>query len=101
MFNLKIITPEETKYNGNAHYLKLPGFLGEMGVLPKHAPLFSILNPGTMFVRSDTGEFSVNIGKGYVKVTPNEAVVMVSSACDISDIRNVSDVNECNQPVKG
>ena len=39
-----IVTPERSLYSGQVNMVTLPGSLGQMGILPGHAPLLSTLD---------------------------------------------------------
>ena len=58
----------------------LPGSEGELGVLPHHAPLISILGAGELRVRKGGVEESFAIIGGFVQVLPDKVVVMAETA---------------------
>ena len=67
----------------------VPGAEGELGVLPRHAPLIAELNPGETRVRlaGDETEFQrFATGPGYFKVQGDSAVVLVDSAIAVNAI---------------
>ena len=44
-----VVSAEEQIFSGDAEFVALPGESGELGILPQHAPLISLIKPG--FVR--------------------------------------------------
>ena len=48
MFELKIISPEEMFYEGEASFLEFTSVGGDMGVYKNHIPLTTILEPCVM-----------------------------------------------------
>jgi F-type H+-transporting ATPase subunit epsilon len=42
-FDLSVVTPEGTAFEGEAQMLIVPGAAGEIGVLARHAPLVAML----------------------------------------------------------
>ena len=44
--NLEIITAERSVYEGEVDMVIAPGLDGQLGILPRHAPLMTILKPG-------------------------------------------------------
>ena len=44
-----VVSAEEQIFSGDAEFVALPGEAGELGILPQHAPLISLIKPG--FVR--------------------------------------------------
>ena len=45
-FDLSVVTPEGTAFEGEAQMLVVPGADGEIGVLARHAPLVAMLKAG-------------------------------------------------------
>ena len=58
----------------------LPGSEGELGILPHHAPLISLLGAGELRVRKNGAEESFAIIGGFVQVRPDKVVVMAETA---------------------
>ena len=52
---LKIISPDEVLYQGEASAVTLPGSIGAFTVLQNHASLVSTLVPGIMSYTDSTG----------------------------------------------
>ncbi len=85
-FQLEIVTPERRAYSDVVDFVTLPGSEGEMGVLPHHAPLISILGAGELRVRKGGFEESFAIIGGFVQVLPDRVVVMAETADLAADI---------------
>jgi F-type H+-transporting ATPase subunit epsilon len=64
----------------------LPGSEGELGVLPHHTPLVSMLGVGELRIRKDGLEESFAIVGGFVQVLPDKVVVMAETADLASEI---------------
>jgi F-type H+-transporting ATPase subunit epsilon len=79
-FRLEIVTPEKRVYADDVDFATLPGSEGELGVLPHHAPLISILGAGELRVRKGGVEESFAIIGGFVQVLPDRVVVMAETA---------------------
>ena len=54
MFELKIISPEEMFYEGEASFLEFTSVGGDMGSLQEHIPLTTILEPCVMKIHKGT-----------------------------------------------
>jgi F-type H+-transporting ATPase subunit epsilon len=74
---LEIVTPERRVYDDA---VALPGSEGELGILPHHAPLISLLGAGELRVRKGGAEESFAIVGGFVQVRPDKVVVMAETA---------------------
>ncbi len=63
-----------------ADMVLLPGTEGEMGILPRHAPLLTTLGFGEMVVRKGGAEERFAIYGGVVDVRPDKVVVLADTA---------------------
>jgi F-type H+-transporting ATPase subunit epsilon len=83
---LEIVTPERLAYSDTVDAVNLPGIEGELGVLPHHAPLVSMLGLGELRIRKGGTEESFAIVGGFVQVRPDKVVVMAETADLASEI---------------
>jgi F-type H+-transporting ATPase subunit epsilon len=76
-FDLSILTPEKTVFDGKVEYVEVPGSEGYLGVLAHHAPLVTGLASGTLTVREPGGrDVSYRVGGGFFEVSHNRATVL-------------------------
>jgi F-type H+-transporting ATPase subunit epsilon len=83
---LEIVTPERLAYSDTVDAVNLPGIEGELGVLPHHAPLVSMLGLGELRIRKGGVEESFAIVGGFLQVRPDKVVVMAETADMASEI---------------
>jgi F-type H+-transporting ATPase subunit epsilon len=83
---LEIVTPERLAYSDTVDAVNLPGIEGELGVLPHHAPLVSMLGIGELRIRKGGAEESFAIVGGFLQVRPDRVVVMAETADMASEI---------------
>ena len=83
---LEIVTPERLAYSDTVDAVVLPGSEGELGVLPHHAPLVSMLGVGELRIRKGGAEESFAIVGGFLQVRPDKVVVMAETADMASEI---------------
>jgi F-type H+-transporting ATPase subunit epsilon len=83
---LEIVTPERLAYSDTVDAVVLPGSEGELGVLPHHAPLVSMLGVGELRIRKDGAVESFAIVGGLLQVRPDKVVVMAETADMASEI---------------
>jgi F-type H+-transporting ATPase subunit epsilon len=83
---LEVVTPSRRILEGRAHEVRVPGALGELGVLPGHTPLLTSL--GTGEVRWFDGESSgrLVVQGGFAEVQPDAVTVLASFAESIDEI---------------
>jgi F-type H+-transporting ATPase subunit epsilon len=83
---LEIVTPERLVYEDEVDSVNVPGVEGELGILPHHAALVSMLGYGELRIRKGGAEESFAIVGGFVQVRPDKVVVMAETADLASDI---------------
>ncbi|MBA2700358.1 MAG: F0F1 ATP synthase subunit epsilon [Chloroflexi bacterium] len=83
---LEIVTPERLAYRDTVDAVVLPGSEGELGVLPHHAPLVSMLGVGELRIRKGGDEETFAIAGGFLQVRPDKVVVMAEMADLASEI---------------
>ena len=81
--HVDIVTPEKTVFSGRATELRVPGFEGELGVLPGHAAVLVVLRGGVTTVVTDSGTTRVITGRGFVEAGGERAVVLADS-CELA-----------------
>jgi len=83
---LEIVTPERLVYSDYVDSVQVPGIEGELGILPHHAPLLSMLGMGELRIRKGASEESFAIFGGFLQVRPDKVVVMAETADLASEI---------------
>ena len=79
-FELSILTPERTVFEGAVEYVQVPGSQGYLGVLAHHAGLVTALASGTLTVRHAGGrEESWRVAGGFFEVSNNRATVLADA----------------------
>tara|TARA_B100000315_G_scaffold9193_1_gene9067 strand:- start:5044 stop:5502 length:459 start_codon:yes stop_codon:yes gene_type:complete len=81
---LEIITAEQKVYGDDVEMVVAPGIDGELGILPHHAPLMTILQPGEVAIRKDGQDTFLAVTGGFMEVIGNR-VTILADACERSD----------------
>ena len=81
---LEIITAERQVYSDEVDMVIAPGVDGQLGILPKHAPLMTMLKPGELTVRKNGEDIYVAVSGGFMEVLGNRVSVL-ADACERSD----------------
>lgn len=79
-FMLDIVAVERVVFSKSVQSLVAPGVEGELGILPHHAHLMTMLKPGELRVKESDEEFSLAISGGFLEVWPDRVIVLVDSA---------------------
>jgi F-type H+-transporting ATPase subunit epsilon len=78
---LEIITAERQVFADDVNVVVAPGIEGELGILPHHAPLITMLKPGELLVKKDGQEMYMFISGGFLEVRPDK-VIILADACE-------------------
>ena len=81
-----IVTPDRSLFSGRADMVTLPGSLGQMGILPGHAPLLSTLDIGEIILHIGNGSQFVAVSGGVVEVRPDKVTILADTAETPEDI---------------
>ncbi|RMH12195.1 MAG: F0F1 ATP synthase subunit epsilon [Gammaproteobacteria bacterium] len=84
--HVDIVSAEEAIYSGPAEMLFAPAEMGEVGVLPRHAPLLTRLNPGEVRVRHGGEEESIYVSGGILEIQPEGVTVLSDTAVRAKDL---------------
>ncbi|MFH0914661.1 MAG: F0F1 ATP synthase subunit epsilon [Chloroflexota bacterium] len=75
-----IVTAEKRVFTGEVDAIVAPGVEGQLGILPHHAPLMTMLAPGELLLRKDNEETLMAISGGFLEVRPDRVIVLADSA---------------------
>ena len=82
----EIVTQERIVFQGEADLVTLPGEAGEIGILPKHSPLLTILKYGIIKVRLAEAEKVFTVFGGVAEVQPDQITVLADAAESLDEI---------------
>jgi len=77
---LDIVTAERVVYSADVDVIIAPGAEGQLGILPHHAPLMTILQAGELVVRKGGQEDTLAISGGFLEVRPDRVIILADSA---------------------
>ncbi|MBN1190728.1 MAG: F0F1 ATP synthase subunit epsilon [Dehalococcoidales bacterium] len=77
---LEIVTAERVVFSDDVDIVTAPGKDGELGILPQHAPLMTVLNPGELVARKSGDEYVMAISGGFLEVRAGRVIVLADAA---------------------
>jgi F-type H+-transporting ATPase subunit epsilon len=83
---LEIVTAERVVFSDEVEVVVAPGVEGQLGILPHHAPLMTILLPGELLVKKGGEEFFLAISGGFLEVRPDRVIVLADAAERVEEI---------------
>ncbi|RPJ52163.1 MAG: ATP synthase F1 subunit epsilon [Chloroflexi bacterium] len=82
----EIVSQDRIVYEGDPDMVVLPGAAGEMGILPNHSPVLSVLQFGLIRVRTKGEEQYFTVAGGVVEVQPDQITVLADAAENVQEI---------------
>lgn len=95
-FLLEIVTPAKIAFSDQVTMVTAPSASGMIGILAHHVPLFSKLIEGEVKIAKGNEEFYLAIGGGFLEVTPEKVILLVTSAYHADEI-NEKEVEEAKK----
>jgi F-type H+-transporting ATPase subunit epsilon len=89
MFALNLVTPDKKMLTDTEiEEVIVPGYRGQLDILPGHAPLMTTLGTGVLKYRTKgSSQYeSVVVSWGYCQVNPDGVVVLAETAESLEDI---------------
>lgn len=74
--HVTVISPEKAMFDGEADSVVAPAFDGELGILPHHAPLMTLLGNGPLVVRQGGTTRRFTVRGGFLQVVDNRVRVV-------------------------
>jgi F-type H+-transporting ATPase subunit epsilon len=82
----EIVSQDRMVFEGDVDVVVAPSTLGEMGILPNHAPLLATLDFGLIKVRYQGREDIFTVAGGIIEVQPNLVTVLADVAENVHEI---------------
>jgi len=76
----EIVTAESVVHSDEVDLLVVPGVDGEMAILPSHAPLMTMLQPGELIVRKGGEDSSIFVSGGFFELMNDKVTILADSA---------------------
>ncbi|MCL6627800.1 ATP synthase F1 subunit epsilon [Alicyclobacillus shizuokensis] len=77
---LEVVTPERQLLSREVSMVSLRGGDGELGILPRHAPLATTVKPGIVKVKLVDGEDFIHVTGGFLEVLPTRITLLADAA---------------------
>ena len=94
--HLEVVTAERVVYSDDVDMVVAPGMEGALGILPKHAPLMSVLTIGELRIRKGAEESLLAIGGGFMEVL-NDRVTVLADSAERADEIDIARAEEAHQ----
>jgi F-type H+-transporting ATPase subunit epsilon len=78
--HVEVVTAERELYNGEADEVNAPGSEGQLGILPRHAALLTMLKAGLLSIKLGGAEEPLFVSGGFLEVFDNTVTVLADTA---------------------
>ena len=79
--SVEIVTGERVVYTeDDVDMVVAPGVDGVLGILPRHAPLITLLSGGEVRIKKGAQEQSLVVFGGFLEVTPDKVTILADTA---------------------
>jgi F-type H+-transporting ATPase subunit epsilon len=95
-FRLEVVTAEGMVFSGDVAEVVAWGIQGQLGILPHHAPLMTMLQPGELLIKKDSEEEYLAISGGFLEVRPDKVIVL-ADACERAEEIDVARAEEAKK----
>ena len=80
MLKVFVISPEQTLFEGEVDSVTAPAFDGEVGILPHHAPMMTLLGNGELRLGSAGSAGRFRVEGGFLQVINDNVRVVTEKA---------------------
>jgi F-type H+-transporting ATPase subunit epsilon len=78
---LDFVSQDHMVFSGDVNEIVAPGIEGQLGILPKHAPLMTILTAGEVMVkRAAEDDLFFAVSGGWMEVRPDHVTILARTA---------------------
>lgn len=79
-FHFQVVTAERVVFENDIEQVSVPTAMGEITILPHHAPLVSLLSHGEMRIMKGKEEFLLAVSGGMLYVTKEKVILLADRA---------------------
>ena len=78
--HFEFVSPERVLFSGEVDQVDLPGAEGDMGILPLHAPIVTVLRPGIVTVFNGGRRDPYVVVGGFAEMSPAGLTILADQA---------------------
>ncbi len=86
-----LASPEKVLFEQEVSMVVLPALKGDIGVLPQHAPLLTLLRPGVVTIYEDSKVLlRIFVDGGFAEITPERCMALVTEGTPLDALDKAS-----------
>jgi ATP synthase F1 epsilon subunit len=82
MLTVSVISPERVLFEGTVDSMVAPAYDGEVGILPKHAPMMTLLGKGELRLGAAGSAGRFRVEGGFLQVLNDSVRVVTETAVE-------------------
>ncbi|BCY19392.1 MAG: ATP synthase F1 subunit epsilon [Chloroflexi bacterium] len=82
----EVVSQDRIVFQGDVDIVNLPGVEGDMGILPNHSPVLTLLRFGVVSVKTKTDEQFFTVAGGVAEVQPDQVTILADAAENVDEI---------------
>lgn len=86
--HIDVVSAEEMIYSGTIEFVSIPAENGDVGILPRHAPLLTRIKPGSVRIKvaNSDEEILLFVSGGILEVQPHVVTILADTAIRGGDL---------------
>ena len=81
--HVQVVTPERVVVSRDAEMVIARALDGDIGILPRHIPLITVLAPGVVRIKGSGAETSIAVGGGFMEVSADSSVTILAETAEL------------------
>jgi len=82
----EVVSQDRIVFQGDVDIVNLPGLDGDMGILPNHSPVLTLLRYGVISIKTKTDEQFFTVAGGVAEVQPDQVTILADAAENVDEI---------------
>ena len=86
-----LVSPEKILFDQDVTMVVVPGLKGDIGVLPHHASLITLLRPGIVSIYEETKLLiKIFVDGGFCEITPEKCIALVTTGTPLEALNKAA-----------
>lgn len=82
--HVEVVTPERKVVSRECKMVSARALDGDIGILPKHIPLVTVLAPGVVRIKGENDVTTLAVGGGFIEVSPDSKVTILAETAELA-----------------
>lgn len=81
--HVQVVTPERVVVSRDADMVIARALDGDIGILPRHIPIVTVLVPGVVRIKGSGGETRIAVSGGFLEVSSDSKVTILAETAEM------------------